>query len=828
MKSLIISFCIFLSSFSLYGQDGHIVDLLLPQVYQAGTSVKVYLEGANLDDAQQVVFYDKGFKAGNFKVIEPLKTFGDASYKTRRNKPGQNLEMTIQVHPKVKPGEYFFRLRTRDELSPMLSFWVTKFPIVEEKHADKDKRNDSPEYAQEVSLNSTIIGYLNEVAHQDYDWYKVKLKKGQKLSVQALAMRLGTLHYGGMNDTALEVYNEQNEIVAANSDNSLTHQDPFVTFKAKEAGFYYIRMMQQMDYETSLRHYALHIGDFSRPSVTYPLGGETGKTTEFTIYDDAVGSFKQKISLKNNPGLFEDSFQKINESTTPSPNRLHIVNFPNVMERSGKKAETNPQTITKALPVAINGRIESEGEVDCYKFKAIKGQKYRVRVFAKSLGSELDSKIWIKSLKNGKLTKILDADDSDWPDHDLYGHDYRWQLPLRLDSVALFEPSETGEYIIGVEDTRREFSEKHIYRIEFEPHVESAFVSMKAYYPSTLCRDRIVLFPGKSMMRPFNIRKGFGSTYKGKLQIVADNLPKGVSIECEPFTTSDSLIPVMFHASKSAQVLGTVLDLRVEPVNKQDRANFKGGYLLVNPATDRRGGTAMYFYKTRKMALAVCEKPSFNITMKQPKTSLAQNGELILDVYVKRENGYKGAVYCAVEWMPKGMNVQPPLIIPEGKNHGTYKIAALKDAKAGIYPISITGREEKGGNYRHGTGFRYIYSKNVKIEISEPFVNVDFARANIERGKKGSLVATINHVKTLPGSSKMKLVNLPYGVTQLKPYPSIDAQSAKVEFKVEVSKDCLINQYKDISCEVLIMNNGQLISQKTGSGVLRVDPERKQ
>ena len=145
----------------------------------------------------------------------------------------------------------------------------------------------------------------------------------------------------------------------------------------------------------------------------------------------------------------------------------------------------------------------------------------------------------------------------------------------------------------------------------------------------------------------------------------------------------------------------------------------------------------------------------------------------------------------------------------------------------GVYPISITARENDGGNIRHGTGFRYIYSKFIDIEISEPFVNVTFDRANIERGKKGSLIASIQHVKPIPGSSKVKLINLPFGVTQLKPYPTINAKSQKVEFKVEVSRDCLINQYKDISCEVMIMNNGQLISQKTGSGVLRVDPERK-
>ena len=819
---------ILLFAFSLNAQDGHIVDLLLPQVYSSGSSVQVHLEGFHLEEPQEVIFYEEGFKADGFKQVEPLKTLGDARYSTRKKDPGQNLKMTIHIDSKVKPGEYFFRLRTKTELSPMLSFWVTQYPVIEEKHVDKNKRNDTPKTAQEVPLNSTISGYLNEVAHQDHDWYKVKVKKGQRLSVQTLAMRLGTLHYGGMNDTALEVFDADMKRVASNKDNSLTLQDPYVTITAEKDGYYFIHMAQQMDYETSIRHYALHVGDFSRPSLTYPLGGQAGTTTDLTVYDDAKGTYKKKFTFKKNPGSFEEAYQYLNRLETPSPNKLHVAKFSDVMESSSDKPEEKPQVISKALPVAINGRIQSEGEVDCYKFKAVKGQKYRVRVFAKTLGSELDPKIWIKHIKNGKAQKVLDADDSSWEAHDLYGHSYRWQQPFRLDPIEIFEANETGDYIIGVEDTRREFSEKHIYRIEFQPHRESAFVSMMAYYPSTLCRDRIVLYPGKRMMRPFHIRKGLGSTYKGKLTITSDELPPGVTIECRPFTVNDSIIPVMFHASKTAKPLAKALTLKVEPVNKKDSPDFHGGYVLVSPATDRRGATAMYFYKTRKMALAVCENPPFNIALTQPKTSLAQSGELLLDVHVKRENGYKGALYCTVEWMPKGMNVQPPLIIPAGKSHGTYKISALKDARPGVYPISITARENEGGNIRHGTGFRYIYSRFINIEISEPFVNVHFDRANIERGKKGSLTASIEHVKAIPGSSKVKLINLPFGVKQLKPYPSIDAKTKKVEFKVEVTRDCLINQYKEISCEVMIMNNGQLISQKTGSGVLRVDPERKQ
>ncbi|MEZ5432574.1 MAG: hypothetical protein R3F31_15630 [Verrucomicrobiales bacterium] len=48
-----------------------------------------------------------------------------------------------------------------------------------------------------------------------------------------------------------------------------------------------------------------------------------------------------------------------------------------------------------------------------------------------------------------------------------------------------------------------------------------------------------------------------------------------------------------------------------------------------------------------------------------------------------------------------------------------------------------------------------------------------------------------------------------------------------MRFKVEVTADCLLEQYRDIFCEVAIPVEGQVIRQQTGSGILRVDAERK-
>ena len=179
------------------------------------------------------------------------------------------------------------------------------------------------------------------------------------------------------------------------------------------------------------------------------------------------------------------------------------------------------------------------------------------------------------------------------------------------------------------------------------------------------------------------------------------------------------------------------------------------------------------------------------------------------------------------EWEPDGITKQPPLIIPAEKNEAEYRIKATAKAKPGSYPLTLTAREYKGGIPKSGSGFHYVNSSFIKLHVSEPYVEVELIRSNIERGQVGKITGKLKHIKKLPGSSEARLINLPFGVVQLKPYPRINSGMKSVDFKLEVTSDCLVDQYKDISCEILIKQNGQVIHQKTGSGVLRVDPERK-
>jgi hypothetical protein len=43
-------------------------------------------------------------------------------------------------------------------------------------------------------------------------------------------------------------------------------------------------------------------------------------------------------------------------------------------------------------------------------------------------------------------------------------------------------------------------------------------------------------------------------------------------------------------------------------------------------------------------------------------------------------------------------------------------------------------------------------------------------------------------------------------------------------FEVAAGDDALLGQYKELMCEIIVRQNGQEIRQRTGKGVLRVDP----
>ncbi|MGZ0173655.1 MAG: hypothetical protein ACKVHE_29400, partial [Planctomycetales bacterium] len=129
--------------------DEYLLEFIHPQGGQVGTTVEVMIEGAFLQHPEEVLFYQPGIRCTKFETMDTVLSIDNGQ--RREAEAGRAAKLTLEISKDGQPSEYQLRIRTRDGLSELVTFWVTSLPIVMEEHAwiDTDgARNDSVEFAQ--------------------------------------------------------------------------------------------------------------------------------------------------------------------------------------------------------------------------------------------------------------------------------------------------------------------------------------------------------------------------------------------------------------------------------------------------------------------------------------------------------------------------------------------------------------------------------------------------------------------------------------------------------------------------------------------------------
>lgn len=813
-------FCIFAYSCPTAGR-------INPQVGERGSLTKTILTGGRLERIEEFVFYDDGIRVVDLHPLDEIPH--DAHGGPRPMPPGTAVELTLEIADDCRLGEHFFRLRTHETLSEMLSFWVSPFPCVAEGHwaHDRDETgNGTTARAQPVELGTTVYGYHPGYATMDNDFYAVALKKGQRLTVEVWSACLGFDFQGGLTDCAITIYGpDQRRKIAYSDDTSLRDMDPVVSLKAPVTGVYFVNVHQSMDFEGQLRHYAVHFSDAPRPMITYPLGGEAGTELALRLIEADGTETPARRQLPVEPGPLDQSMIDYRPTGAVIANRLQVARFPNVLEDG--EAHFQPeraQVYDGGLPVAFNGRIQHEGKTDWFRFRAKKGERYRVRTYAATLGSSLDARLWIRPAEGTESRVDIAVDDSRWVDHDWQGNDKTAVVKDRMDPVAIFEPDADGQYLLGIADAQRLFGPDYVYRVEIQPLIDQAFI----YFPndhreSAHKRDRLVVHRGNTTEHLLGMLPATGNRYRGGMEIYAVGLPKGVTFSCPPLKPGQHLTQASLSAAADAEPWAGLIDLRLRPT--EPGVAFTGSFVHNVPATTRRGGFNVVFNKTRRCGLAVVEEAPIRVSVKQPEIALARNALLELDVEIERTQGFEGGVTVYAMWTPPNVVTPPPLIIPAGKTSGVYQLKANSKVEPGSYAITLTAQQEKGGHRSWGTGYHFVASPPIDLEISDPYLEILFERAAVERQQTGEVAAAIKVIRPLPGEARATLIRLPNGVELVEPV-TIKPGDERVRFPIHATKDALTGQYKQIGCQITIQDAGQEIVQESGSGVLRIDEER--
>lgn len=733
-----------------------------PRGAQRGTEAVLTFSGARLTDAQEVLVYYPGI------AVKKMEMVNDAT-----------LRVTVAIAPDCRLGEHAFRVRTATGVSEVRTFWVGALPVVEE--VEPNSEFDKP---QPIPLNVTVHGI---VQNEDQDYFVVECKKGQRLSVEVEAMRLGVAFF----DPYVAILDAKRFELVTGDDSPTANQDGGCSVVIPADGKYIVQIRESAFGGNGACQYRLHIGNFPRPTAVVPAGGKSGEELEVTFLGDPSGPIKQKLKL---PASADENFRvhcATPEGVHPNGFKFRVGSVPNAIE-SG--ANVNPATATPgAAPGAFNGVVAKPGEADYFKFTAKKGETYDVHCYARRLGSPLDPVLYLGNAQGGAL---IGNDDAIGPDS--Y---FRFAIPA------------DGEYTLWVHDHLRKGGPDYFYRVEVtpvQPRVETTIPKVDGNNATNQDRQTITVPKGgRYATLVIANRVDFG----GPLAIGMEKLPAGVTLTAETMEPGLNIIPVVFDAKPDAPTAGALSAITATHTDPKSpvpsRTAMDAAFVLSAP-----GQTVYSRHAIDRTAIAVGEAAPYSIEVIEPKVPIVQSGSFNLRVVAKRAEGFKGAITVFPLWTPPGMGIQGSAVIPEGQTECLLPMNAAPNAaprkwKTVVHAVADAGK-----------GPVWTASQLFTLEVAAPVVSLTMERPAVEQGGNTQLFCKVAVTAPFDGKAKVHLIGLPAKVTTQ--VVEITKDSKEFAFPIAADKTSPVGQH-NVFAQVVIDKGGELIVGNTGGTQLRID-----
>ncbi|HWE04620.1 MAG TPA: pre-peptidase C-terminal domain-containing protein [Tepidisphaeraceae bacterium] len=738
---------------------------ILPRGVQRGTDAELVINGAHLDDAKEVFFYTPGVAVTGLEAKSPSE-----------------LHVHVTVAKDARLGEYQVRVRTESGISDLRTLYVGAYPIVPFKEGKPDKRGRvyyDFEHPQQIDLNTTIAG---SIATEQVQYFAVDMKKGQRLTAEVHGMRLGDMF-----DPYVAILDEKKFELSVSDDTALAMQDPIASAVIPADGRYII-LLRESSYGAG-SHYLMHVGSYPRPRVVYPLGGRPGEDLHFQYLGDAAGPISQTLKL---PAKAVDSFDVFPEQDgliAPSPNHLRVSDMPNVLEKEPNDDFNTATVYDGELPVAFNGIIQKEGDVDFFKFKAKRGAQLDVRVYARQLRSPLDSVLSIHNAKGGVMAS---NDDSGGPD-----------------SYIRFGVPNDGEYAISITDQLHQGGPEYAYRVEITDVKTDLVFAIPQFAQNSQERWTIPVPRGNryaTMVRATRVNAAGDAT----LSIPA--LPDGVTMQSVDGSGQEILC--LFEAKADAAIGGKLCDVGGTLINGEKKVD-------VTPRYEQEIGLVygnnqpVYQTLVNSLAVAVTKESPFKLHLEQPKVPLVQGGETELKVTAERAADFKSPITIRLVLTPPNLNAISTVEMPGDKNEVAYPINAQMNAALKTWKVCVVGMSDVNGQL-------WVASELVDLTIAEPYLLAQLHMAAVEQGQSGAMLCKFEQKQPFEGKAKVKLMGLPANTSAED--VEITASDKQVVFPITVGEKAAPGPHGGVFCRVTVMKDGNEIVHNLGRDVvLRVD-----
>ncbi len=739
-----------------------------PNGGQLGTELKLTLTGSRLTDFEDLMFYQPGF-----------------TVKSVESRAAGKVELTLAIDKAVEPGNYLVRIRTKSGLSHARQFFVSPFPNVEEKEPNSDFAT-----AQPIQLNQTIEGVIQ---NEDVDYFKLEVKKGQRISLEVDGLRLGY----GIFDPYIAIIDKDKFEKAFSDDTILHRQDGYCSFTAEYDGTYYVMVRESSYRGSSNSFYRLHVGSFPRPDAIYPAGGKLGSklTVRFVDSKEAV---TEEVQLPSTPN---PSFMLYPKSQPPAPsgNTFRLSTFDNTLEVEPNDTMDKATVALPADAYALNGIIEKPGDVDYFKVPLKKGQVFDCHCYAQALGSPLDPTVQVFTPKGSSLAFNDDGGGM-----------------RRLDSQFKFTASVDGLYTIKITDHLERGGPNFVYRLEMIAAQPSlTFASPDYTVNDTNYRQFLAVPRGGRMALLENFtRNGIGGDYRFDIK----NLPPGLRLLNDAAPGDMGGMPLVLEATADAPIGGAIVTPQLLPLDPKNTivGTQRQVYDIV-----RSGNTIYYQGIDDKLAVAVVDEAPYSLEIENPQVPLVRNGVYNLKVVAKRKESFKGAIRVFMVWTPPGVSSLGEQTIAAESNETSFQLNAGAGVDTKTWKFVVMGEAEAGN------GRVYNASPLADLATEAPYVAANtIPLTALEIGTPGLMVTNFEVQRPFEGEAVATLVGVPDTIS-IAPI-KVTKDTKELRFTVVTNDKSPIGKKDNLFVQVDIPTGKGTTTHRVAIGsILRLDAPRK-
>ncbi len=431
-------------------------------------------QAAKLRERLQELQKQTGDSAAEREILEiRLKLFVFSIERNAIPVLAESILLRIDIAPDARPGRRELRVATSQGLSNPIVFYVGCFEEFTETEVIKPAAATGMNQAQfiipptdiPITLPSTINGRIKPVASRiparqgppftpgDVDRFRFHARKGQHLVVHALAR--GLIPYladtvPGWFQSVISLLGPGGQKVAFEDDYRFD-PDPVLHYRVQADGEYVLEIRDALFRGREDFVYRITIGELPFITSAFPLGGPAGTKTVVNLSGFNLRQQQVTMDLR---GREAGNYPLVSDEGGPWSNSIPFTAdvMTEVMEKEPNNESKHAQAIV--VSIIINGKIDSPGDTDVYRFEGHAGDKIVAEVLARRLNSPLDS-----------MLLLTDSTGRQWAANDDHEDKGSGLTTHHADSMFRVTLPQDGFYFLVLTDAQGKGGPEYGYRL---------------------------------------------------------------------------------------------------------------------------------------------------------------------------------------------------------------------------------------------------------------------------------------------------------------------------------------------------------------------------